>query len=162
MIKEFEFYHGAVLAKVAQSNKKISISSYPTPSRCSYVINGSIGIYIKHSSNRLTPWGFSFAKSHQDEIKDMADNLDKVFVVLVCGKDGVACLSFDELKAVLDDEHSDHEWVRASRRPREKYAIKGSNGKLKFKIAHNHFPDRLFDEESGVSGFLKSFVRSKA
>lgn len=158
MIKEFEFYHGAVLAKIAQASKKISISSYPSPSRCTYVINGSIGLYIKHSSNRLTPWGFSFAKSHQDEIKQMSNSLDRVFIALVCGKDGIACLSFDELKAVLDDDHSDREWVRASRRPREKYAIKGSNGKLKFKIAHNHFPERIFDDESGISSFLKGII----
>jgi len=151
MIKEFEFYHGAVLTKIAQSDKKVSISSYPTPSRCSYVINGNMGLYIKHSTNRLTPWGFSFARIHQDEIKSMAKSLDNVYIALVCGKDGIACLSFEELKIVLDDDHSDHEWIRVSRRPREKYAIKGSNGKLRFKIAHIHFPDRILEDNLGIS-----------
>ncbi len=159
MIKEFEFYHGAVLTKIAQSDKKISISAYPSSSRCSYVIDGNIGLYIKHSTNRLTPWGFSFAKIHQDEIRSMAHSLDKVFVALVCGKDGIACLSFEELKIVLDDDHSDHEWVRVSRRPREKYAVKGSNGKMRFKIAHNHFPERLLKESSGISGFINHFIK---
>jgi len=161
MIKEFEFYHGAVLTKIAQSDKKVSISAYPTPSRCSYVINGNTGLYIKHSTNRLTPWGFSFAKIHQDEIKNMASSLGKVFIALVCGKDGIACLSFDELKIVLDDDHSDHEWIRVSRRPREKYAIKGTNGKLRFKIAHNHFPERILEDTPGISEFIKNFTSSK-
>lgn len=159
MIKEFEFYHGAVLTKIVQSDRKVSISAYPNSSRCSYVIDGSTGLYIKHSTNRLTPWGFSFAKIHQDEIKSMADSLDKVFVALVCGKDGIACLSFEELKIVLDDDHGDHEWVRVSRRPREKYAVKGSNGKMRFKIAHNHFPDRLLKESSRISGFINNFIK---
>lgn len=145
MIKDFEFYHGVVLTKVAQSDNNVTIRSYPSSSNCTYVVNDSIGLYIKHSSNRLSPWGFSFMKGHQDEIQEMANKLDKVFVALVCGSDGIACLSFEELKIVLDDNHEDIEWVRISRRPREKYAVKGSNGKLKFKIAHNHFPNRLFD-----------------
>jgi hypothetical protein len=156
MIKEFEFYHGAVLTKIAQSDIKTSISSFPSPSRCSYVINGYTGLYIKHSTNRLTPWGFSFAKVHQDEIKKMANELDKVFVALVCGKDGIACLSFQELKNVLDDNHSDHEWIRVSRRTREKYSIKGSDGKLKFKIAHNHFPDRILENPGGIGKFIQN------
>ena len=147
MIKEFELYHGAVLTKIAQSDAHTVINPYPTPSRCTYLINNKIGLYIKHSSKRLTPWGFSFLRQHQDEIQHMAKSLDQVFVALVCGKDGIACLSHEELKHVLDDVHDECEWIRVSRRPREKYAIKGSDGKLRFKIARDHFPDRLFESK---------------
>jgi len=158
MIKEFEFYHGAVLAKIAQTDKKISINSYSKNNSYTYVINDKIGLYIKHCSNRMTPWSFSFARAHQDQIKEMADRLDHVFIALVCGKDGIACLSFDELKIILNHDHNDHEWVRVSRRPREKYAVKGSDGKLKFKIAYNHFPERIFQSSPGLKDLFLEFI----
>ena len=147
MIKEFELYHGAALSKIAQDDTRTLINSFPTASRCTYLINDSIGLYIKHSTKRLTPWGFSFTKQHQDELKFMADSLSKVFIAFICGPDGIACLSYGELKNVLDEIHEDCEWVRISRGPREKYAISGSDGRLRFKIAHNYFPGKLFSSE---------------
>lgn len=144
MIHEFEFYHGAVLTKIALEGRQADIRSYNGISRSAYVINDNVGLYIKHSSNRLTPWSFSFAKDHQDEIFEMSKRFNNVYIALVCGKDGIACLSFKELKNVLDDVHGDYEWVRVSRRPREKYAIKGSDGKLHFKVAYSDFPSKLF------------------
>lgn len=148
MIREFEFYHGAALAKIAQYNgDHVTMKSYPSPSRASYVINSNIGLYIKHSTNRMSPWTFSFADAHQDEILGMTKELERVYIALICGKDGVACLSFQELKHLLDTVHDRHEWIRISRRPKEKYAVKGSDGKLLFKIGDNQFPTRLFTEK---------------
>ena len=69
MIKEFEFYHGVVFTKLIHSSKKcISIKSFPTSSNASYIYNENIGIYIKHSTKRLSPWHFSLQKIHLDEI----------------------------------------------------------------------------------------------
>jgi hypothetical protein len=155
MIREVEFYHGAVLAKIAHYNEQdVTIKPYPTRSRASYVINGNTGLYIKYSSNRMSPWTFSFADVHQDEILEMTKNLERVYVALVCGKDGVSCLSFDELKHVLNNVHDRNEWIRISRKPREKYAVKGSDGKLFFKIGDNQFPSRLFDDKSSHKKFI--------
>lgn len=146
MIKEFQFYHGVVLARLLHDAKHVgSISLYPSSSNASYVINGNIGIYVKHSTARMSPWTFSFEKKHQDEILEMKNKLGKVFVTFVCRDDGIACLNFNELKQVLDHIHEDMpEWVRIQRRPREKYKIAGSDGVLKFKIGNNEFPSKLF------------------
>ena len=148
MIHEFEFYHGAALTKIAHHKARTAIRTFSGKNNASYVINDNIGLYIKHSSNRLTPWGFSFAKEHQDEIKAMKEKFEHVFIALVCGRDGVACLSFDELKYVLDHEHDEYEWVRVSRRPREKYSVKGTDGKLLFKIGQSEFPSKLFEKQT--------------
>lgn len=144
MIHEFEFYHGAVLTKLASQSSHVKIGGYGD-SRAAYIINDSIGLYIKHSTNRLTPWSFSFSREQQNELRNMSQVYDgRLFLALVCGKDGIACLSFSELKLVLDDDHGDHEWIRISRRPREKYAVKGSDGSLKFKVAYTDFPEKIF------------------
>lgn len=146
MIKKFKFYHGVVLARVVHHNKGgATIRSYPTESNSSYIVDDSIGLYIKYCTNRMTPWKFSFSKAHQDEILDMQKDLSKVFVVFVCSDNGIAVLSFDELKHILDHDHQEMEWISLHRRPREKFTVKGSDGKLHFKIGDNNFPKKIFE-----------------
>lgn len=145
MLKEFEFFHGVIFARILhQAKALVCIKSYPTPCNASYVVNDDIGIYVKYSSKRMSPWRFSFQKEHQDEILEMKDKLKKVFIIFVCNDDGIVCLSFDELKEVLDTEHCITEWVSIARGPREKYEVKGHDGKLRFKIGNSEFPEKIY------------------
>jgi len=144
MIKEFEFFHGLVFARIIHAAQgALSIRSFSASSNSSYVINENIGLYIKYSTKRMTPWRFTFKRQHQDEISEIKEQLGSVFLILVCNDDGVVCLSYGELKQILDEQHDSLEWVSATRRPREMYAIKGSNGRLEFKIGANEFPSKL-------------------
>jgi len=159
MIKEFEFFHGVALARIAHRNESgYSISSYPTLSNSSYTINNKVGLYIKYSTKRMSPWSFSFKKTHQDEILEMKNKIGEVYTVLVCNNDGIVCLSFDELKRLLDAEHNEIEWISVSRSAREKYLVKGSDGKLKYKIGNNEFPEKIFlpvKDKPGVFSWFK-------
>jgi hypothetical protein len=92
----------------------------------------------------MTPWRFTFAKTHQTEIDTLKLNFDTVFLLLVCNDDGIVCLSYAELKRILADQHEPIEWISATRHKREMYAVKGSNGELDFKIGKNDFPEKLF------------------
>jgi hypothetical protein len=144
MIKEFQFYHGAIFAKILHGTKQsISIQSFPTHDNASYVINNKVGIYIKYSTKRLSPWRFSFIKRHQDEIQDLKNKIGNVFLLLVCFDDGIVTLSYKELKKILDKKHEDVEWISASRNKRKMYTVKGSDGKLNFKIGLNDFPNKV-------------------
>ena len=144
MGRDFEFFHGLAICKIIHFRKLHSISLYPSPSNSSYILNDDFGIFIKYSTKRLSPWRYSFLKEHQDEIKKMADELGKVFILLVCNNDGVVCLSYKELKQILNANHEETEWISATRRRREHYMIKGTDGKLKFKIGPGDFPKKLF------------------
>lgn len=158
MIKDFEFFHGAALAKIIQSGKKLkSIEEYPSKSNASYVVDGNIGIYIKYSTKRMSPWSFSFAELHQDEILEMKNALSEVYTILVCNHDGFVCLSFTELKVLLDAEHRETEWISVSRSPREKYFVKGADGKLKYKIGNNEFPNKIFETPKNTTGVFTWF-----
>ena len=88
----------------------------------------------------ISPWRFTFLKEHQEEFKAMSELCINAFLILVCGKDGIASIKSDVLKKVLDDDHEPAEWLSASRLKRESYAIKGSDGKLNFKINLRDFP----------------------
>jgi hypothetical protein len=64
----------------------------------------------------------------------MNELCENTFLILVCNKDGIASIKYKDIKKVLDEHHEEAEWISASRLKRESYAIKGSDGKLKFKI----------------------------
>jgi|WetSurMetagenome_2_1015567.scaffolds.fasta_scaffold877731_2 hypothetical protein len=145
MIKEFEFFHGVVFARILHGTQRaLSIKPFQSVSNASYVVNNTIGIYIKHSAKRMTPWNFTFKKEHKDEIDLMKSSFKNVFLILVCNDDGVVCLSYSELKEILDNQHDPIEWISATRHKREMYSVKGSNGKLDFKIGQNDFPEKIF------------------
>lgn len=149
MIKEFEFYHGVVFTKLIHAcNGQILFKPYPTASNSSYILNNDIGLYIKHSAKRMSPWRFSMQKIHQDEILNMKNHLTEVFLLLVCGEDGIVTLSFNELKQILNDAHGDIEWISASRNPRKEYTIKGSDGILSRKVGKSDFPKKILEFDS--------------
>ena len=104
-----------------------------------------LGLFIKISSNRRTPWKFSFTDMHQLEISELKKNCDEVFILFAAGDDGVACINFDRLKQVLDEEYDPVEWIDIRRRPRQSYRISGSNGKAERPIARNAFPTEIID-----------------
>lgn len=159
MIKEFEFYHGIIFARILHATQsEIKIKPYPSQDNASYVINNEIGIYIKYSSKRMTPWSFTFKKVHQEEIEMMKINLKEVFLLLVCNDDGIVCISYSELNQILDNYHDPIEWITVKRQKREMYSISGSNGKLGFKIGINDFPAKLFDKNH--PGVIKSYVEN--
>jgi len=168
-ISDTESHHGAVLARIVhQSDEPFSFEVYPTKSNSSYVFNNKIGLYIKYSKKRLSPWRFSFQKAHQDEILEMKEKLGNVYTVFVCGKDGVVGLDYRQLKQVLDEQYDEVEWVSISRTRNTKYSIAGSNGKLRLKIGKQDFPKKLFEEIRTIkgrtenkSGFFRSIFSGK-
>ena len=148
MIREFEFYHGAVLAKLLhESGRSVTIEPFPSESNASYVVNKNIGLFIKHSAKRMSPWRFSFSTEHQNEILEMKNKLGEVFLLLVCGEDGIVSLSFDELKSILNETHDPVEWISVARNKNTHYTVKGSDGSLGYKISHKDFPRKLFEKE---------------
>jgi len=145
MIKDFEFFHGLVFARILHGMQcAVSFRSFGSISNASYVVNDTIGIYIKHSAKRMTPWRFTFMKEHQEEIELLRANCQEVFLLLVCNDDGIVCLSYGELKQLLDNQHAPIERISATRHKRQMYAVRGSNGELNFKIGQNDFPGKIF------------------
>ncbi len=150
MIKEFEFYHGAVFTQLIQASaSRLCIKPYKASGNSSYVLNDNIGLYIKYSSKRMSPWRFSMQKIHQEEILEMKNHFNEVFLIVICGDDGIVILNFEELKRILNDAHEEIEWISAARNPGKEYTIKGSDGTLGRKIGKNNFPKKILEVNSG-------------
>lgn len=87
-------------------------------------------------------------REHQEEILKIKRDLGRVCLVLVCHHDGIVTLSFDELKEILDENYEPVEWISVTRRKREMYLVKGSDGSLNFKVGRNDFPKKIINSVS--------------
>jgi hypothetical protein len=126
-------------------------------SRSSYVLTGIVpkvigkgitakaGVFIKYSGSRVSPWRYSFKKVDQDEIDQLNKAFGQVFVVLVNGDDGIACLDFANLKVILDEHHEEQEWVSISRKPRQNYRVAGNDGIHEKPLPKNSYPQVIVD-----------------
>jgi len=149
MIKEYEFYHGAVFTRLMNScSPELCITAYSGKNYNSYRLgagNRSAGLYIKYSTKRLAPWSFTFTAENQYEILEMKLALDEVFLILVCGQDGIVTLNYQEIKQILDDNYHPTEWVSVTRRKNQMYAVKGKDGALDFKVGDAEFSRKILD-----------------
>lgn len=151
-INKFEPFHGVVLHRLINADEKLELIIKPGFSYHSYLVNESkfsgredktIGLFIKHASKPRSPWRYTMLKNDQDELKALQTLCDSVFLLLVCGMNGVACLNYSHIKEILDSEYEDQEWISVSTRLHAEYQIKGNDGNLMRKIPRNFFPNAV-------------------
>jgi hypothetical protein len=137
MIAEYRLYHGAVLLEIVTRHAGgISICGSVDDGRpASYLLNGNIVIHVKHSTSRLRPWQFAFTRDSMDALSEMNRTVNASFVVLVCGTDGMLCLSFEEMSALFISDDTTQPWLRVDRRKGHHYAVYGPTGELSTKKA---------------------------
>lgn len=161
MIRQEEKLHGVamirLLERISVEFPKARFALYPGLSRSSYSLKGrlvddggnvtefAIGLFIKISNKRVSPWRYSFQKIHQDELLQLKRTHGEAFVVFVNGDDGIACLDFSQFKELLDDDHEEQEWVAVSRKPKQAYRMSGNDGVLGRSLPRNSFPSLISD-----------------
>ena len=107
--------------------------------------NLKIGLYIKRSRKRLSPWRYTFTKDHQHEIEDLLNSTDYLFLLLITDQEGVAIIDHPTLKQLLDDHFDETEWISVTRKLRENYRVSGKDGKLDRALPKNAFPRLIIE-----------------
>lgn len=132
MIPEYKLYHGSVLADIVDLfDGEVSIREQVDAGRLlNYVINGKVGLQIKHATQRLRPWHFSFPASHIAQLEEMRASFAVAFAVLVCRTDGMVAIPADELLPRLVPGTDGQSWLRVNRRKREMYRVSGPTGEF--------------------------------
>lgn len=159
---KYEPYHGAVLHRLIRENTEGNLVIKPGINKYAYLIrkaqydefrvDKTVGLFVKYSSKRLSPWRYSIYKEEQEEIELLKEVCNTVYLVLVNGKEGIACLDYDNIKELLDDTFEDHEWLSVSTKLRKEYTIKGKDGNLQRKIPRNLYPKIVIDRLNEISG----------
>lgn len=138
MIAEYKFYHGVVLAELVNlKTGALAIDELDENGRLSsYVLDGKVGLQIKHSTNRLHPWQFTFTKANLVQLLALQQRYQIVFIVLVCHDDEMVTLTLDEITGVLATGESDQAWIRVDRKKNEWYSVSGGGAELAGKRPH--------------------------
>lgn len=125
MTPEYKFYHGAVLAEIVDvSRREISIRELREDGRLtSYILNGEVGVHIKHSTARLPPWQFTLTRQNFEELLRLLRSHRQIFICCVCGVDGILVVNLQEIANAPIDGCSNQTWIRVSRRRRELYSV---------------------------------------
>lgn len=152
-INDQDLYQGVVLLKVIKEcspflKKDQSIILENGTSKSSFLLkfkenSEPLGIYIKHTARNRTPWSFSFNREHQEEVEVLEQCTRGVVLMLVCGRDGIVSLDYDELKIILDENFEDSERVSVTRKLRGNYRVTGRDGKLKKTITRSELGKKI-------------------
>lgn len=132
MTPEYERYHGIVVRElVVQSGVAIQIEAKDDAGRVnSFCINNKTSIHIKHCSKRLSPWLFSFGDENVAEIDRLQAQMPSMWLVLVCGIDGIVSISYAEFRKITDNLEGATRFIRIDRDRKTMYRVYGNAGKL--------------------------------
>ncbi|WP_414578957.1 hypothetical protein [Anabaena sp. CCY 9402-a] len=147
-INDLEFLHGAAFIRLLKETSYISISYLSSIHSSLYLIkstNKESAILFKISRKPTSSWSFSF--SHQEEIAlasfhQIYPNI-KLFIALICHRDGICCLSEEQLSSIIDpSEGLANQRVSIKRESRGSYYVKGTGRvPLERTIPQNNWPD---------------------
>jgi hypothetical protein len=137
MLGEGEFYSGVVLSRIVrESQQQLTFGSLSQLSGLVFTIDGLVALFIKYSSNRLSPWGFTFTADQVKQIQLVQKSRLEPVIALVCHEDGIAAVAYDEFVSLIGAQiPPTGGWVRAVRQKRHGYGLKGSQAELKNKVS---------------------------
>ena len=127
----YERYHGIVLrGLITELSTGIHVKAEDAHGIVnSFILNQKVGLYIKHSTKRLSPWIFNFTEDNITEFDLLCDCTEHSFVCLVCGYDGFLTLNTGEIQQLIDLKGSEDcsRSIHIKRRKRHMYAVGGRN-----------------------------------
>lgn len=137
MLDDLELIQGAVLRQiVVGASAPVRLAPLSNAGRINtFVVDESVGVHVKHSTKRMSPWLFTFHVDQLAELVEMQKSHKNSFVALVCGMDGVATLDMTTLQSLINFDSSEQAWIRVSRQRRSMYGISGNHSDLSHKVA---------------------------
>ncbi len=142
MFDDYEFYQGVVLRSIiVNADFSVMVRPFLREGRISaFVINSRIGVFMKHSAKRMSPWRFTFSLEQAADILDLEGKYFDSFVVFICGSDGLVTLDMAALHQIFTFDDVEKAWVAIERRPRSQYGVWGNRAELSNKVSKGTGP----------------------
>jgi len=128
-IQKQEFYEGAALHQLIRGSNGITSIVHAPPF---FVIDGCLQVYLKYSTGKRSPWGFTFMPDEQLLLKREQEM--PLVIGLICGADGVAALRYEEYIKVAQLRTTALR-ISCRRNHREHFEVGGPDGTLPGKVA---------------------------
>jgi hypothetical protein len=131
MISEFETYHGVVLRDIVVCAEDVRIAKHDFGGRVNcFQLDGRLGLCVKHSTARLTPWVFTYNQEQMQEIGRAAEDCEDFWLAHVCGRDGVMVMSLPEFATINPPDSLATKFVRVDKSRNTMYRVFGTGGEL--------------------------------
>ena len=144
MISDTARYHGSFLALLVDKLEgPVSIEKLKGVGSGHYLINRRIPVSVKMSSKRTGPWTFNFMRAHQATHEKLFEEYGELLVCLVCGRDGIAGLSMQEMRTVLDHNFEEQESISVRRRLKTMYQVVGGDGELRGRVSRHAIFEKI-------------------
>jgi hypothetical protein len=138
MFDDYEFYQGVVLRNlIVNADFSVMVRPFVREGRISaFVINSRIGVFMKHSTKRMSPWRFTFGLDQVSDLLDLEAKYFDSFVVFICGSDGLVTLDVAALHEIFTFDDVEKAWIAIERKPRSQYSVRGNRTELPNKISN--------------------------
>ena len=143
-VREYELYHGAAILRLLAIAGDLQVTKLEKFGTGCYLLSGRIGCLIKYSTDRLTPWSFTFNEEHKQTIRKLEQSFSPLLVLLVCRMDGIVSLSGNDLWYLIGDQPGSAA-IGVTRRPREMYQVSGPAGTLPRKLSEAAYAKELLN-----------------
>lgn len=140
------FYHGAALSLITDHVDFVGLSRIKDIASNAFALNNNIGVFVKHTEGKASPWVFGFTPEHQEAVRHLFDRFKKrAFVVCVCPPAGICILTYGEYAAVIDENFNVQGNLTIKRPSGGGFRVNGPKGQLKPIIPLKRFPQLLFE-----------------
>jgi hypothetical protein len=138
MFDDYEFYQGVVLRNlIVNADFSVMVRPFVREGRISaFVINSRIGVFMKHSTKRMSAWRFTFGLDQVSDLLDLEAKYFDSFVVFICGSDGLVTLDVAALHEIFTFDDVEKAWIAIERKPRSQYSVRGNRTELPNKISN--------------------------
>lgn len=156
-INDLEFLHGAAFLRLLKGTSDISISYLSSIHSSLYIIkslNKESAILFKISKKPTSSWSFSFSEQEEIALTKFHQTYPSVrlFIALICHRDGVCCLSEEQIWTIIDSsEGLTNQRVSVKREPRGSYYVKGTGRvPLERTIPQSNWPDVVLSTSNNL------------
>lgn len=133
MISELEQYHGVVLRQlIVGAGRPVTLSLVDGQGRKDCFQFEKAAFQIRYSTRRLSPWQFSITIDQLKEMVNLAQQFRPVWIMLVCGIDGVVALSWKEFVSITEARPGGVASIRVSRSRKAMFRVSGNARELPF------------------------------
>jgi hypothetical protein len=147
-INDLEFLHGAAFLRLLKGTSDISISYLSSIHPSLYFIkntNKESAILFKISTKPNSSWSFSFSSQEEMAVLEFHNAYPDVqlFIALICHRDGICCLSEEQLWSIINSsEGLAKQRISVKRELRGSYYVKGTGRvPLEYTIPQNNWPN---------------------
>ncbi len=133
MISDQEFLHGAAFLRLINLGQPVTVTHAASIHSSIYIVSSLTklsGILFKVSTKSRSAWSFTFSDQEGKAISILKSKYPVIefFAALVCHKDGVCCLSEEQLFEVFDSDSPTFagQRISVSRKSHSSYHVNGA------------------------------------